>query len=541
MRKWLLTLPVSTFLLSSNTYAASAANIQVSHCLDKGNNNYDCGQILVGAARIEFNAIRWTGDTVGNLSLNTGEQAFGFTGDSLYPSDTRPAGIATTWAFESPRRVFIDNPYVGANMNYFFAPSQAKSVSAVNEYSILSPTDSKTVQVTGVGISDDTGPSALTLTVKATVNNTETPCEVASCQIFVPVGGTVLFSITPALNEAAFNDLASKSPGIQPVKYSLIVLRAAETNTQCSRSYLSFQDQGVGFNSFQANNYYHYLDRNGPNQTPNTCTRTYPFLVSVGKTFQFQTTNTRDTGSGYVEYDFYVNGHYDTSNPDPTKYMGSWKAIRLTTNSQVTNPQPTATSLTLSVTKNGNGKVTSSTPGIDCGTTCTASYSSQSSVILVATPEAGSQFQQWSGDCTGTIGSATVVMNGNKNCVATFNTIPTSVINDNELRVGPVNPSAGQVPLDFYRDKTTGDVWKGQHASSLSLPTNGTLPDNMWEYGLRSIYLAKYACWDSGVRDWMPTNIAHGIEYCTNPNNPLNKPLAAYLRELADKLDPPAK
>jgi hypothetical protein len=50
----------------------------------------------------------------------------------------------------------------------------------------------------------------------------------------------------------------------------------------------------------------------------------------------------------------------------------------------------------------GGGSVTSSPPGIDCGTTCSASYVSGTSVTLTATPDANSTFTGWSGDCTGT-------------------------------------------------------------------------------------------------------------------------------------------
>jgi hypothetical protein len=57
----------------------------------------------------------------------------------------------------------------------------------------------------------------------------------------------------------------------------------------------------------------------------------------------------------------------------------------------------------------------------------------------------------------------------------------------------------------------------------------------MWQYGLRSIYLAKYACMDSEVREWMPTNIANGIYYCTNPEN--RQQTIQYLRTLADKME----
>lgn len=87
-----------------------------------------------------------------------------------------------------------------------------------------------------------------------------------------------------------------------------------------------------------------------------------------------------------------------------------------------------------------------------------------------------------------------------------------------EKVVNAIEPKPGEIPIDYYRDEKTGDVWGNDPAWDLPLP-NGVLPDNMWEYGLRSIYLAKYACWDKEIRDWMPTNIANGVYYCTNPED----------------------
>lgn len=94
----------------------------------------------------------------------------------------------------------------------------------------------------------------------------------------------------------------------------------------------------------------------------------------------------------------------------------------------------------------------------------------------------------------------------------------TSVTPKNTLPVPSMEPGFGETAIDYYRDEVTGDVWKDLPAWRLS--TEGKFfPEAMWKYGLRSIYLAKYACWDSGVRDWMPNNIINGIYYCTNPED----------------------
>ncbi|MGI8683457.1 MAG: fibronectin type III domain-containing protein, partial [Mycobacteriales bacterium] len=78
-------------------------------------------------------------------------------------------------------------------------------------------------------------------------------------------------------------------------------------------------------------------------------------------------------------------------------------------------------SYTLSVTKagTGTGDITSSPTGINCGSTCSASYPSGTSVGLSATPATGSTFAGWSGACTDT-GPCAVTMDAAKSVTATF-------------------------------------------------------------------------------------------------------------------------
>jgi len=81
---------------------------------------------------------------------------------------------------------------------------------------------------------------------------------------------------------------------------------------------------------------------------------------------------------------------------------------------------------TLSVTKAGTGAGTvtgTSAPAINCGTTCSADYTSGTTITLTATPNSGSSFSGWSGDADCSDGSVT--MNANKTCTATFITTPT--------------------------------------------------------------------------------------------------------------------
>jgi hypothetical protein len=62
-------------------------------------------------------------------------------------------------------------------------------------------------------------------------------------------------------------------------------------------------------------------------------------------------------------------------------------------------PPPAPASLTLDVQVNGQGTITSTPAGIDCGQACHASFTSI--VGLRPTAQTGWHFEQWAGDCTG--------------------------------------------------------------------------------------------------------------------------------------------
>ena len=76
--------------------------------------------------------------------------------------------------------------------------------------------------------------------------------------------------------------------------------------------------------------------------------------------------------------------------------------------------------LVISKSGTGSGTVTSNLAGINCGSTCSASYDSGTPVILTATPASGSTFAGWSGSgCSGT-GTCTITMDVAKTVTATF-------------------------------------------------------------------------------------------------------------------------
>jgi uncharacterized repeat protein (TIGR02543 family) len=94
---------------------------------------------------------------------------------------------------------------------------------------------------------------------------------------------------------------------------------------------------------------------------------------------------------------------------------------------------------TLNVSKNGSGSISSSPSGINCGSTCSSSYTSGTQVSLYATPASGYTFNGWSGNCSGS-GACTVTMDSNKSITANF-AVDTSRI----ISIGKIGTGGGTV------------------------------------------------------------------------------------------------
>jgi hypothetical protein len=89
------------------------------------------------------------------------------------------------------------------------------------------------------------------------------------------------------------------------------------------------------------------------------------------------------------------------------------------------NAAPDAVTAALAVSKEGTGtgRVTSLPPGIDCGQTCASSFPDGSTVTLIANADDGSSFVSWSGACSGTNPTCTVVMSAPLAVTAKFDAI----------------------------------------------------------------------------------------------------------------------
>jgi hypothetical protein len=74
----------------------------------------------------------------------------------------------------------------------------------------------------------------------------------------------------------------------------------------------------------------------------------------------------------------------------------------------------------VSVTKAGSGTVTSKDGGVKCGNTCSAFYPTGASITLIASTSGGNKFTGWTGACSGTSNSCTVVVSEHLNVGASF-------------------------------------------------------------------------------------------------------------------------
>jgi len=109
---------------------------------------------------------------------------------------------------------------------------------------------------------------------------------------------------------------------------------------------------------------------------------------------------------------------------------GSSSTCTLTLNAsqQVTatfNTIPNTVALTVTIAGTGTGTVASVPSGIACAPTCSASFTTGTSVTLTETPAANSTFAGWTGgSCTGTTTTCGLTLNTSQQVTATFNTNP---------------------------------------------------------------------------------------------------------------------
>jgi hypothetical protein len=107
-------------------------------------------------------------------------------------------------------------------------------------------------------------------------------------------------------------------------------------------------------------------------------------------------------------------------------------------------PPPTVYPLTATLGGTGTGRVSSSPAGIDCPSTCTASFPAGMTVVLSATPATGSVFSGWSPSC-GSTNPCTVILLAATTVGANFTVGPVLI---GRFNLSYRNNAAGCGPTD---------------------------------------------------------------------------------------------
>jgi hypothetical protein len=197
-----------------------------------------------------------------------------------------------------------------------------------------------------------------------------------------------------------------------------------------------------------------------------------------------------------------------TASPDSGSVFAGWSGacwgsdltceLSMTMNRSVTATfEPEGLTYTLSVSKDGsgNGTVTSSPPGIECGSACSAPFLSGTSVELVASPDGSSTFTGWSGACSGS-GDCVVTMNAAQSVSATFRSTltPIVMIYDDALASGWQDWSwsatidlAGTSPVRF-----------GDHAVNATMDGWGAFSPAMWSGAIDTFGYSAVKFWVHG-------------------------------------------
>lgn len=138
----------------------------------------------------------------------------------------------------------------------------------------------------------------------------------------------------------------------------------------------------------------------------------------------------------------------------------------------------------LTVTKVGNGTVSSSPAGIDCGTDCTEAYNKGSTVTLTATPDANNVFAGWKG-CNSKTNVCTISMTAAKTVTANFKaSFPLTVskigTGTGTIKATGINCDTGNTPdctENYLQDtsvKLTATAATGSRFTSWSGACSGT-------------------------------------------------------------------
>jgi len=133
--------------------------------------------------------------------------------------------------------------------------------------------------------------------------------------------------------------------------------------------------------------------------------------------------------------------------------------------------------LTVDKTGNGDGKINSIPPGIDCGTDCNEVYTDGTKVTLVATPDSNSTFTGWENGCSGTNLSTTVTIDVAKTCTAKFTSKFPLTVNktgngNGQVQSTPAGINCGIDCAEIYADTTEKKLTVKSDNGQMSGTTN---------------------------------------------------------------------
>lgn len=195
-----------------------------------------------------------------------------------------------------------------------------------------------------------------------------------------------------------------------------------------------------------------------------------------------------DCGEKCTLATYFKNTYLLTATPAPGSHFVRWdydqcppELVRDSLDCEVSMvpPGPTVVTATfnenrLTVTKAGvgSGRVVSSPAGIDCGSSCSTTFDTKTSVTLTATAEAGSTFTGWSGACSGATTTCTLTALDAQNVTATFVKAPGTL---NVTKAGSGTGSVISMPSGIDCGTTCSAMYEtGTVVTLTPMPASGS-------------------------------------------------------------------
>jgi phospholipase C len=153
------------------------------------------------------------------------------------------------------------------------------------------------------------------------------------------------------------------------------------------------------------------------------------------------------------------------------------------TNSSGSNSATFQLRVTNAAASGAEGTVTSSPSGVNCGSTCSATFNSGTAVTLTATANNGSTFAGWSGGGCSGAGTCTVVLSAATTVAATFTT---STVMTYQLTVQLSGTGSGTVasnPAGISCGSTCNATFNGEMAVALTEAANTGSTFTGWSGG----------------------------------------------------------